>query len=186
MAVRRLAPACGAALAVAAPDVRVQAAKQWAPLKNRLATAEEILDVERLNTSLLVFAWVALEAQRAQLPAVAPLGSRDLKNRLRVLHLWVDWDAAMRKLAPVANTPGREREAAATVVDAALGDLKLSAQYPSFLASYEETALVLDLLTDVATGAEKPLPTGVTRNEQQLEYVNLQGEHLVIPLTKSP
>ena len=181
MAVRRLAPACGAALAAAAPDVRVQAGKQWMPLKNRLATAAEILEFERLNTSLLVFAWVAPEAERAQLPPVTPLGSTDLKNRLRVLHMWVDWDAAMRKL--VAAGP-EERASASAAVDASLGELKLSAQYAPFLASYEETGLVLDLLTDLASGGEHPLPTGVTKNEKQLEYVNAQGERLVIPLAQ--
>lgn len=180
--VRRLAPACGAALAAAPPDVRAQVAKQWAPLKNRLASAQEIIDLERLSTSLLLFAWVAPGAERAQLPQVTPRGSSDLKSRLRVQRLWSAWDPAMRKLAAVADVPGPERVAAAAGVDAALGDLKLSTQYASFLTSYEETSLVLDLLSDLAAEAEKPLPVGVTRNEQQLEYVNAQDQHLVIPL----
>ena len=96
--------------------------------------------------------------------------------------MWREWDAAMRKLAAVADGPARA--AAADAVDATLGDLKLSTQYASFLSSYEETALVLDLLSNLAAGADQPLPAGVTRTDQQLDYVNAQGQHLVIPLIK--
>lgn len=184
MAVRRLAPACAEALAAVSPEVRAQVARQWAPLKNRLASNGELVEHERLHLTLLAFAWVASEAQRAQLPPVSALGPADLKIRLRTERTWRGWDAAMRQLAAVAATPGPARDAAAAGVDRALEGAwgQLSSQYSTYLTTWEETAMLLDLLADLAAGGIKPLPPGVTRTATELDFVNAQGQHLVLPL----
>ena len=179
MAVRRLAPACGVALAAAKPDVRAQVAKQWEPLKSRLAPAHELIELERLHVSLLVFAWVSPESLRAQLPVASSLGA-DLRRRVAVGRMWRAWDQAMRKFIALADVPGAERVAAANAVDAT-NELEGSAPYAKYLGASEETALLLGLLTDLASGATNPLPAGVTKTERGLEYDNGDGQKLVIP-----
>jgi hypothetical protein len=180
MAVRRLAPACGEALAAAAPDVRTQVAKQWAPLRNRLAPPHEVLELERLHTSLLVFAWVADEAVRSQLP-VSAAGEAGLERRLKVGQQWHAWDEAMKKLIAVADSPGPERARASEAAD---GPVESQVHSEKFISAYEESFLLLDLLADLAAGGSKPLPPGVTKTEAALEYVNADGQKLLIPLPK--
>lgn len=179
MAVRRLAPACGEALAAVPPDVRAQLAAQWAPLRNRLALPHEVLELERLNTSVLVFAWLADEVVRAQLPASTPPGDGDLKRRLGAGRQWRAFDESMRRLIAVADTPGPERVSAGA---AAAGPVGSQVPYVKFVTAYEETFLLLDLLADLAAGGSKPLPPGVTKTEQGLEFVNTDGQKLLIPV----
>ncbi|MDP1826502.1 MAG: hypothetical protein Q8L48_24750 [Archangium sp.] len=188
MAVRRLAPACGEALAAVPADVRAQVAKPWASLKNRLATPHELIDLERLKLSLVVFAWVSGDPIRTQLPPAAlPVGAPGLKRRLRVGRLWHQWDAAMRKLSSVADAPGAERVSASEAVDATFEgttDVNAATQYAKFLAASDETAVLLDLFADLAAGGTKPLPAGVTKTGLGLEYDNGQGQKLLIAIPK--
>jgi hypothetical protein len=188
MAVRRLAPACGAALAAVPPEVRTQVAKPWAALRSRLAPAHELIELERLKSSLVVFAWVSGDAIRPQLPPAAlPVGEPGLKRRLRVGRLWHQWDGAMRKLGSVADAPGAERVGASEAVDAVFAgttDVNAATQYAKFLTAVEETAVVLDLFADLAAGGTKPLPAGVTKTDKGLEYDNGQGQKLVIAIPK--
>jgi hypothetical protein len=178
MAVRRLAPACAEALAAAKPDVRAQAATQWAPLVSRLAPAHELIELERLNISLLVYARVSPESLSTQL-GVTPTQA-DLRGRVAVGRMWRAWDEAMRKLIGLADVPGTARVDAATSVDATR-DLNVSMQYAKFLGAYEETTLLLGVLTELAAGGAKPLPAGVTKTARGLEYDNGDGQKLLIP-----
>lgn len=173
MAVRRLAPACGEALAKVPGDVRAQVAKQWAVLPGRLASGKEVIEAERLAGSLRVFAWVSDEAIRERLPGVATSGPSDLMSRMRVGRQWRAWDQAMRELAEHASSP----EAASAAVDALV-----PSQYAGALKAYDETPVVLGLLTDLAAGTDKPLPAGAKKTGQGLEYDNGQ-QKLLIPLS---
>lgn len=177
LAVRRLAPACGEALAKAPPEVRTQVAKQWAPLRNRLAPSKELIEAERLGNSLRTFAWVADEASRAQLPFVVAPSDASFMSKVRTGRTWRDWDGAMRELAAVADKPSPERSSAAARVEGIA-----PSQYGQFLSSYEEAFVLLDLLADLAAGGGKPLPEGVTKKEKALEYVSPQAQTLLIPI----
>lgn len=176
-AVRRLAPGCGEALAAVPAEVKTQVAKQWAPLRNRLAPARELIEAERLGTSLRTFAWAADEASRAQMPGVVLPMTTSFSSRLRTGRTWRHWDAAMRELAAAADSP--ERVNASDVVDAIA-----PSQYAKFLSSYEEAFVLLDVLADLAAGGSKPLPAGVTKKEKALEYVSPQAPPLLIPTSK--
>lgn len=173
-AVRRLAPACGAALAAVPAEVKTQVAGQWAPLRNRLAPAKEIIEAERLGNSLRTFAWVADDASRAQLPGVVVPAMTSFSSKLSTGRTWRSWDAAMREL--VAAAEGPERAATAARVEAIA-----PSQYLKFLSSYEEAFVLLDVLADLAAGGSKPLPAGVTKKEKALEYVSPQAQTLLIP-----
>lgn len=174
MAVRRLAPACGEALAKVPADVRAQLGKQWAVLPGRLAPAKEVVEAERLAGSLRVFAWVSDEAIRERLPGVVASGPADLMSRERVGRLWRAWDQAMRKLALEADGPGRESAAAEVAA-------VVPSHYAGALAAYDETGVVLGLLAGIATGKDQPLPPGAKKTDQGLEYEHGQ-QKLVIPL----
>lgn len=179
MAVRRLAPACGEALAAVPPEVRTQLAKQWAPLKSRLASPKEVIEAERIGTSLRTFAWVTDEAIRSQLPAVTVPSGSDFRSRVRVARTWRAWDEAMRELAATADAPGAARVSASERVDGVV-----PSQHEKFLSAYEEAGVLLDLLADLAAGGAKPLPAGVTRSEKGLEYSSPQAQTLLIPTSK--
>lgn len=171
MAVRRLAPACGEALSKVPGEVRAQIGKQWAVLPSRLAPGKEVIEAERLANSLKVFAYVSDEAIRQQLPGVVTSGPADLWGRMRVGKLWRTWDQAMRRLADQASSPD---EASAEV------DALVPSQYAGALKAYDETPVVLGLLTNLASGADKPLPAGAKKTEQGIEYDNGQ-QKLMIP-----
>ena len=177
LAVRRLAPACGQALAAVPPEVRTQLARQWSALRNRLAPVKEVVEADRLGTAVRTFAWVSSEAIRSQLPATSP--GVTFAAKIQSGRTWREWDEAMRQLSAVVETPSAERQKAAARVDA-LVDL----QFEKFLTSYEETFVLLDLLADLAAGGAKPLPPSVSRTEQGLEFVSAQGPRLIIPTPK--
>ena len=177
LAVRRLAPACGEALAAVPPEVRTQLAQQWAALRNRLAPVKELIEADRLGTAIRSFAWVSSEAVRSQLPSSAP--SSTFMGRLQVGRTWRAYDQAMRQLSAVAELPAPERLKAAADVDAIV-DL----QFAKYLSSYEETFVLLELLADLAAGGGKPLPVGVTRTDQGLTFASAESPKLLIPIPK--
>ena len=174
MAVRRLAPACGEALAKAPAEIRKQVAPQWAGLSSRLASAAEVVEAERLAGSLRVFAYVSDGPIRERLPGVVTAGPTDFMSVMRVGRTWRKWDAAMRKLAAEAAGPGRDAASAAV-------DALVPSQYAGALRAYDETPVLLGLLADLAAGSDKPLPAGAKKTEQGLEYDNGQ-QKLIIPL----
>ncbi len=174
MAVRRLAPACGEALTAASAEAKAQIAKQWAPLRNRLASAKELIEAERLGNSLRTFAWVADEASRAQLPGVVVPGMTSFSSKLRTGRTWRNWDKAMRELAAAE---GAERAAAADRIDAIA-----PSQYGKLVSAYEESFVLLDVMADLAAGGSKPLPAGVTKKDKVLEYASPQAQTLLIPI----
>lgn len=174
MAVRRLAPACGEALAKAPAEIRKQVAPQWAGLASRLASDGEIVEAERLAGSLRVFAWVSDGPIRERLPGAEAAGPTDFISVMRVGRLWRAWDGAMRTLAAEAAGPGRDAASAAV-------DALVPSHYAGALKASDETPVVLGLLADLAAGGDKPLPANAKKTAQGLEFDNGQ-QKLVIPL----
>lgn len=179
MAVRRLAPACGEALAAVPAEIRTQVAKTWAPLANRLASSREVMEGQRMAVALEAFAWVSDEAIRQQLGESLSAGSPGLSSRVRTGRTWRAWDEVMRELVAVADVPGPDRLKKSEAVDEIA-----SAGYAKYLTSYEETSLLLGLLADLAAGGSKPLPAGVTKEEKALAFVNAHDQKLLIPTSK--
>lgn len=164
-----LAPACGEALAKAPAEAKAQIARQWPHLRNRLAPVKELIEAERLGSSVRTFAWVSSEAITSQLPGVVAPGTSGLMSRIAAGRTWRAREAALRALA---QTSGAERTRAADAIEPGLGQ---------DLTAYEETFVLFELLADLAAGGSKPLPAGVTRTEQGLEFASADGQKLVIP-----
>jgi hypothetical protein len=146
LSLKRLSPACRDALAAVPPEVKAQVAKQWPPLKKRLASTKALVEAERLATSLQRFAWVSDEAVRAK-GAVMPAAT-DFSSRVRAGREWSAWDAAMRTLLTVADSPGPERQRSVKEVDAIA-----KSQLGTALDEYEQSGAWLDALCDLARGA---------------------------------
>jgi hypothetical protein len=151
LAVKRLAPACGDALNAVPPEVKAQLAKQWSAIESRLAAPRELVEAERLNTSLRTFAWVSDEAIRAQLPGLTMSSDTAFMNRVNTGRSWRAWDTAMRKLISVADVAGAERQQAADGVEALV-----PSQFATVLNEYEQTGALLDAMAAMASAPKSP------------------------------
>ena len=78
----------------------------------------------------------------------------------------------MRRLADQASSP----DAASAEVDALV-----PSHYAGALKAYDETPVLLGLLTNLASGADKALPAGAKKTELGVEYDNGQ-QKLIIPV----
>jgi hypothetical protein len=188
-AVKQLVPACGEALQHLSPEARPTLAARFKRLQKRLADNHEFVDAERLLVSLGGYGWLMSPEQRAQCPASDfNLGeTNDLLLRFALARIWPRYDRAMRRLVTSADVPGPARLDAdqelsgvfrawwvPTVLDADIG-------FEKFFQRNEDTQVLLQLLTGLAEGGEKPLPARVTRTPAGLEFTDFKGEKLVVP-----
>jgi hypothetical protein len=163
---QRLAPQCAAALAQATPEARRRAAAEWKQLGSRIAGNPEVLEAERLLTSMLVFQAVATGPADRPLPVEAlPLAAAGPFVRVAVAALWGRWDKALRRLVAVSGSPGPERLAASRAIDALLTEWwvpevvgGLTPEYEKFLVRLDETRATWEFLVQLAEGGPHSPP----------------------------
>lgn len=188
--VQQLTPSCGEALQRLGVENRQRLAARLGRLRERLATNHEWVDIERLAMSLPLYGWTLSEAERGRLPASDDMMRETLANPLHrfvLARMWGRWDRAMRQLAASADTPGPARTEASIRLDEVFdawwipGELSVGGPgYEKLLVRRDETAILLQLLADLAAGGERPLPPQVTRQAEGLVFTNFEGVRLII------
>lgn len=190
-AVRQLTPSCGEALQHLGGEARPLFGARLERLRSRLVTNHELLDHERVLMALELFSWTLTPEERAKLPPGGNMMRETLANpvlRFALARSWGRWDSAMRQLAASADAPGPARIAASGRLDEAFnawwmpGELSVGGPgYDRLLVRNDETAILLQLLADLAAGGERSLPPQVTREAEGLVFTNFEGVRLIIP-----
>ncbi|MDP1826501.1 MAG: hypothetical protein Q8L48_24745 [Archangium sp.] len=190
-AVRQLTPSCGEALQQLSSETRPRFATRMEQLRARLVANHELLETERMIMSLELFGWTLSPAEREKVPEGDHMMAETLANpalRFAILRMWGRWDGAMRQLAANANATGLARQEASRGIDEVFNTWWMPAElsvggpnYDRFFVRNEETAILLQLLADLATGGERPLPRRVTRETEGLVFTNFEGVRLIIP-----
>ncbi|MFT3713233.1 MAG: hypothetical protein QM817_36725 [Archangium sp.] len=171
---RMLAPVCSEAWAASSKESHDSLGPRWVLLGTRLASDEEMLEVERVTMELSLFRQFATDEARAKYPATRDAFQFTFVERLALARLWGRWDAAMRDLAVAKDAAAREKADLPLREnpwwlprDALLGGSNEG--YTKFLTRLESSRALLNVLSSLATGAKTPLPPGATEKDGVIE-----------------
>lgn len=185
--VRLLAPQCGAALRHTGLQSRKTWGKRFGALPARLISNEQLIDLERQAMGLAAFGWLLSDEQRAKTPPSESFTSNEPLSRLATARLWGRWDRAMRHLAEAAQEGNPERLEASLALDEAFSawwlpsDLQSRPEYEKFFLRRDDTAVLLGVLTALASGNEVSLSSKLVQTASGLEFTDSQGEKILIP-----
>lgn len=178
---RILAPRCIEAWGALPAPLRPLSAPGWVTLATRFASAKEVLATERISSSIYFFEPMAPHAGVPHVDEVALLGESTVLSRWLSLRLWSPWDARMRALAEVGDSP-KERAEKSGAIDALgttwLGPVAAAggANYEKFGARIDQARTILTTLQWISAGAKGEPPAGMTRVDGAVEYKDADGK----------
>jgi hypothetical protein len=181
--VKLIAPACAAAWKAADQGVRAQFAPRWMLLGARYTNDHDVIEAERLTLSLLLYAPLCSDADRAKLPTPSTGLEAGLAERFLLSRIWPDWDAAMRQTADANDASAHAAAAQARqaaierwwVPDSA-GLKATAADYGRFAAKMHGTRAFLTLLASVASEGRTPLPPEAKQVGETLQITDSEGD----------
>ncbi|MDP2275362.1 MAG: hypothetical protein Q8N23_29480 [Archangium sp.] len=185
--VRQLSPPCGQALGHLGPESRDVWTRRFGSLPSRLISNTELIEIERQAMGLSAFGWLLSEAQSAKLPPHDSFASDDPLSRFAVARLWTRWDRSMRSLGAASKNGSSVRQAASLERDEVFqewwipSELSNRPDYERFFARMDDTALLLGLMSELASGGEVTLSPKLVRTASGLEFTDGQGEKVLIP-----
>lgn len=176
---QRLAPVCVEAFNGLPPELRAITSAQWVTLATRFESSKEVFEIERLSSSMWVFAPLSSDPDVPRSKEAPPVEQTPW-GRYRYLRMWNEWDLRMRELAEVADVPEKRRPVAERLdaISAWLG----SPDYERFAQRLDLGRTLLSTLQWIGAGAKGEPPPGVTRVEGGVEWTDSDGKPRRIPV----